>query len=82
MEGMQKARNRKDEDFRALRKGMAYCWSVAVTSCPEQGVPRFERWLESVDPDLRWILRENLKKKRLARLDEQRVKRCQATLGG
>lgn len=82
MDSMQRARNRKDEDFRALRKGMAYCWSVAVASCPEQGVPRFERWLESADPDLRWILRENLKKKRLARLDEQWVKRCQAALDG
>lgn len=82
MGGMQRASNRKTEEFRALRKGMAYCWSVAVASCPEQGVPRFERWLDSRDPDLRWILRENLKKKRLTRLDEGWVKRCRAILEG
>jgi hypothetical protein len=33
---------------------------VAVAAAPEQGKPRFERWLESEDHDLRWVLRENL----------------------
>jgi hypothetical protein len=33
---------------------------VAVAAAPEQGKPRFERWLESEDHDVRWVLRENL----------------------
>lgn len=28
-----------------------------------------ERWMSSNDPDVRWIMRENLKKARLARVD-------------
>ena len=74
------AENRKDEAFRALRKGMAYCWSVAVAACPEQGKERFERWLASEDKDVRWIMGENLKKKRLLRLDEVWVERCRREL--
>ena len=34
-----------------------------------------EKWLESEDPDVRWIMRENLKKSRLARMDAAWVAR-------
>jgi hypothetical protein len=74
------AENRKDEAFRALRKGMAYCWSVAVAACPEQGKACFEKWLGSDDKDVRWIMGENLKKKRLLRLNEAWVERCRREL--
>jgi hypothetical protein len=77
---LQGAYDRKVEAFRALRKGMAYCWSVAVASCPEEGKPRFEYWLESSDRDVRWIMGENLKKKRLQRLDGAWVTLCQEKL--
>ena len=77
---IQQAPDRKDAAFRALRKGMAYCWSVAVASCPEQGKEHFEQWLESGDKDVRWIMRENLKKKRLVRMDEAWVGRCREKL--
>jgi hypothetical protein len=62
------AGDRREEAFRTLRQALGYCWSVAVAADPEAGLPRFERWAASPDPDLRWIVRENLRKQRLRRL--------------
>jgi len=61
--------SRRSEEFLALRKGMAYCWSVAVAALPEEGKPRLEKWLAESDPDVRWIMKENLKKNRLQKID-------------
>ena len=61
--------NRKADDFIALRKGLAYCWSVAVVAAPEQGKPLMEKWPASPDKDIRWLMHENLKKDRLKRMD-------------
>lgn len=70
--------NRKDEGFVALRKGMAYCWSVAIVYNSEQGKKQFEKWIGFQDKDINWIIRENLKKDRLKRLDEAWVHQCMA----
>ena len=67
---------RRQEDFRTLRKGLGYCWSVAVAAYPEKGKALMESWMESKDADIRWIMKENLKKKRLARVDESWVSAC------
>jgi hypothetical protein len=61
--------DRKTDAFMALRKGMGYCWSVAVAALPDEGRPLMERWAASDDRDIRWIIRENLRKGRLARVD-------------
>jgi hypothetical protein len=66
---MESAADKKSEGYQALRKGMAYCWSVAVAQHPAAGKPALERWFACPDPDIRWILRENLKKNRLERMD-------------
>lgn len=66
--------DRRSDEFRTLRQALAYCWSVVVASCPGYGWPKLESWTESGDPDVRWLLRENLKKTRLIRLDPERVK--------
>lgn len=58
--------DRRADGFRALRKGLAYCWSVAVAAEPAAGRPIMERWMRSSDPDVRWVMRQNLTKKRLA----------------
>ena len=34
-----------------------------------------EKWLASPDPDIRWIMRENLKKNRLVKMDAAWVAR-------
>ncbi len=65
--------DRKADDFIALRKGLAYCWSVAVVALPEHGKPLMEKWLASHDKDIRWLIRENLKKDRLKRMHAEWV---------
>ncbi len=65
--------DRKSEEFKALRKGLAYGWSVAVAAQPEIGKPSMEKWIGSQDTDVRWIMKQNLKKKRLSRMDEEWV---------
>lgn len=72
--------DRRAEDFVALRKGLGYCWSVAVAASPDDGRPAMERWLGHDDPDVVWIMRENLGKARLARMDADWVERSRSRL--
>lgn len=76
---------RTSEELKALRKGLGYCWSVAVAAAPEVGRPAFEALVEraaaSGDRDLLWIARENLRKRRLERVDAGWVAALRARLG-
>jgi len=63
--------DRKDEPFIALKKGLAYCWSVAIVAFPDEGKQRFERLLDLDDKDINWIIKENLKKERLKKMDQE-----------
>ena len=74
--------NRSAEDFKALRKSLGYGWSVAVAAQPLVGKDRFERWVAVQDKDIRWIVNENLRKRRLLRMDGDWVGRQQARLAG
>lgn len=69
-----------DEPYKILRQGMGYCWSVAVAALPEVGKPMMEKWLSCDDKDIRWIMKENLKKNRLVRMDADWVKNCMKKL--
>lgn len=73
-------RSRRAEEFRVLRQGLGYCWSVAIAAAPAEGFDRLERWAASDDKDVRWIVRENLKKARLARADQAAAERVAAVL--
>jgi hypothetical protein len=77
---MEKHSKTRDESFKVLRQAMGYCWSVAVTALPEAGKPMLEAWLSSEDPDIRWMLKENFKKNRLAKMDAAWVKKCMKKL--
>lgn len=68
-----------DEAFKVLRQAMGYCWSVAVAALPEAGKPMMEKWLRSSEPDVQWIMRENLKKNRLTVMDADWVARWKRT---
>jgi HEAT repeat protein len=68
--------DRRSEAFKALRKGLGYCWSVAAAAEFELGKTYLEKWLDSGDKDVRWIIMQNLKKNRLRRLDEAWVEHC------
>lgn len=78
--GLTHARDRKDDNFRTLRQALAYGWSVAAAADLEQGKPAMERWMISPDPDVRWLMRENLKKNRLIRLDKSWVDQWSSVL--
>jgi hypothetical protein len=73
--------DRKSDEFKALRKGLGYCWSVAVAAQPEAGKRTMERWFSSDNKDVRWIMRQNLKKKRLARVDAAWVEQWSDAIG-
>ena len=61
--------DRRAEEFKVLRKALAYGWSVAVVADPSAGKPLLEKWLGSNDRDVAWLARENMKKDRLRRMD-------------
>jgi len=63
------APDRRSDPFRVLRQALGYGWSVAAVAAPGPGLAAMDRWLASADPDVRWVMRENLKKNRLAKLD-------------
>ena len=78
---IQNVEDRKSDEFKALRKGLGYCWSVAVVALPEEGERMMERWFSSDDKDVLWIMKENLRKKRLIRMDAEWVARWKVQLG-
>lgn len=79
---LKEAENRDKEGFRVLRQALGYCWSVAVVALSEKGKQVMERWLTVEDRDVRWIMRENLRKSRLARMDAKWVKHWQDRISG
>lgn len=62
------AADRRAPAVRTLRQALGYCWSVAVAAEPGRGLPLWLDLRGGPDPDLRWIVRENQKKTRLARI--------------
>jgi hypothetical protein len=78
--GIVDAPDRGTEPFRVLRQTLGYGWSVAVAASPEEGIARLDRWMGSDDPDVRWVMRENLKKKRLSSITGDRLDRWRTLL--
>jgi hypothetical protein len=56
---------RKHDDFKTLRQGLGYALSVIVAAAPGPGFAMLKRAAAVRDPDLAWVIRENLKKKRI-----------------
>lgn len=71
---------RKADEFIVLRKALGYCWSVVVAAAPEAGKGLMEKWFASHDKDIKWIMKENLKKNRLKKMDIEWTKRWQSEL--
>ena len=78
--GLAGADDRRSPGWQALRKTLGYGWSVLIVAAPAEGRRRFSAWLDRPDPDVRWLLRENLRKARLARFDPNWVAACQQRL--
>jgi hypothetical protein len=66
--------DRKSEDVRALRQSLGYTLSVVTAASPEKGFALMRNCAKWNDTDINWILRENLKKKRLAKFVEHTEK--------
>ncbi len=77
---VEKVANRSDPGFEALKKGLGYCWSVAVVADPSKGRELMQKWFSARDKDIRWIMKENLGKNRLLRFDPDWVKKSRAIL--
>ena len=78
---VERSTDRRSEAFLTLRKGLGYCWSVAVAALPEVGKPLMEKWVARRDADVQWIMRQNLKKNRLARIEAAWTKKWLGRLG-
>jgi hypothetical protein len=57
------------EEPKVLRQALAYAWSVAVAAEPSLGKPAMEAWLRSTDPDVAWLMTQNLAKNRLRKAE-------------
>jgi hypothetical protein len=73
-------KDRSSDAFRALRKGLGYTLSVIVCAVPEEGFALLGELAESQDRDIRWIVKENLKKKRLVKAFPDQVVALRAYL--
>jgi hypothetical protein len=60
--------DRRSAGFKVLRQALGYCWSVAAAAAPENGRTYFEKWLQSSDKDVTWVMKSNLGKARMVRL--------------
>lgn len=58
---------RRRDDVRTLRQALGYTLSVVTAATPEKGFALMCECATWEDPDITWILRENLKKRRLAK---------------
>lgn len=72
--------DRRSEPFRVLRKGLAFTLSVVTAAVPDQGFAMMDRLVVTRDSDVVWIVRENLKKKRLVKPYPKRVEELQAAI--
>jgi hypothetical protein len=57
---------RREESFKVLRQGLGYALSVFVHYRPVEGFTLLRKLAAVSDKDVAWMIRENLKKKRLA----------------
>lgn len=62
---------RRQLAFRSLRQTLGYSLSVVTAAAPDEGFALMQTCASWNDKDIAWILRENLKKKRLARFSAQ-----------
>lgn len=61
--------DRRATDVRVLRQALGYAWSVVIAADVALAWPRFAALAALDDYDVAWIVRENLTKNRLRRLD-------------
>src|SRR3990170_2595227 len=65
--------HRRTESFRTLRQALGYSISVVATATPKAAFALLRGLAAARDPDMQWIVRENLKKQRLGRADPRQA---------
>lgn len=61
------AQESRSDEFLTLRKGLAYTLSVVVQATPQDGFAYMAELAQTRDSDVRWVVMQNLKKKRLTK---------------
>jgi hypothetical protein len=74
--------DRRGDGFRVLRQALGYGWSVAAAAAPENAVPYLQKWLQSKDRDVAWIMRSNLAKARMGPLRDALAKSSRGSGSG
>jgi hypothetical protein len=77
--GFDKIDGKLSENQNSLRKTLGYGWSVAIVSLPNEGKLAFEKIAECNNKHIKWIVKENLRKKRLTVMEKKWVERMLAT---
>jgi len=75
------AGERRSEAFRALRKSLGYTLSVVIAALPTPGFEYLRQLATLDDQDIRWIVRETLKKNRLEKRYPETVQHIRAQIG-
>lgn len=60
-------KDRKSEEFKKLKQALGYTLSVVIYAIPKEGFEYIYQLADSQDSDILWIVKENLKKKRLTK---------------
>ena len=74
--------DRHGDGFRVLRQALGYGWSVAAAAAPENAVPYLQKWLQSRDKDVAWVMKSNLGKSRMAPLRDALAKPAPGSRSG
>jgi hypothetical protein len=61
------AKERKSHEFKVMRKGLGYTFSVVICGLPKEGFRLMRKVAASQDADILWIVKQNLGKNRLIR---------------
>jgi len=77
--GFDKIDGKLSENQNSLRKTLGYGWSVAIVSLPDESKSAFEKIAGCNNKHIKWIVKENLRKKRLTVMDKKWVEKMLAT---
>jgi len=72
--------DRKSDEFKALRKALGYTFSLIATIYTPNSFGVMKKLAATGDKDLQWIVRENMKKKRLITKFPDKVKEVEKLL--
>jgi len=72
--------NKLNDAEESLRKALGYGWSVMIVAAANEGKIIFEKLFDMRGKHIAWILRENLKKNRLLKIDADWVEKCRKRL--